>query len=71
MERLVEVLERAFRHRGKVVGALAGLVFGWMVVAYGLAKTLFILACLVAGSFIGAWADGDTRLPIGDRRRRY
>lgn len=53
-----ELIEQVVRHRGKVVGTLLGLLFGWMVVEYGIGKTLFVALCLAAGFLIGSRVDG-------------
>lgn len=70
MEELwTELLQQILRHRGKVVGTLIGLILGWMVVEYGVLKTLFVIFCLGAGYVIGSRADGDGnfRRPFGRR----
>jgi len=41
------------RHRGKIIGAVAGLVFGLMVVYLGLLLSLFVLVCVLAGYVVG------------------
>lgn len=58
-ELLAQTLEQLLRHRGKVIGTLLGLVLGWMVISYGLFKTLVVVAFLVVGYYIGALIDGD------------
>lgn len=52
-----DLLGQLARHRGKVVGTLLGLLLGWMVVEYGVLKTLFVVVCLVVGYVIGSRAD--------------
>lgn len=52
-----ELLEQIFRHRGKVIGTLLGLLLGWMIIEYGVIKTVFVALCLVAGYAIGSRID--------------
>ncbi len=53
-----DLFEQIARHRGKVIGTSVGLLLGWMVVEYGVLKTLFVAVCLGAGYLIGSRADG-------------
>ena len=53
-----DLIEQFARHRGKVIGTLVGLLFGWMVIEYGIVKTLFVAVCLGVGYVIGSRADG-------------
>lgn len=52
-----QLLEQVLRNRGKVIGTLLGLLFGWMVVAYGVFKTLFVALCLGLGYYFGRRSD--------------
>lgn len=54
MEIFQEILKK---HLGKVIGVLLGLVFGWFAIKYGFLKALFVLACVVAGYYIGKRLD--------------
>lgn len=54
---LAALAEWLYRHRGKVIGTLLGLLLGWMIIAYGVFKTLFIALCLVGGYIVGTWID--------------
>ncbi|WP_031514867.1 DUF2273 domain-containing protein [Desulfofalx alkaliphila] len=51
---LQEILEY---HRGKALGVLLGLVFGWFAIKYGFFKALFVAFCIGAGFFIGKRID--------------
>ncbi|MDQ7792990.1 MAG: DUF2273 domain-containing protein [bacterium] len=44
-------------HRGKILGSLAGLVFGLMVLMVGLLWTLFIGLCVFVGYLVGRRVD--------------
>lgn len=44
-------------HRGRILGALIGLLFGLMVLWVGLLWTLFIGLCVLAGYFVGRRLD--------------
>ena len=46
-------------HRGKLGGALVGLLFGIFAVTWGLGKALFIMICLVVGYAIGSRLDNN------------
>lgn len=40
-------------HRGKVLGAIIGLMFGLLVAVFNFWKAIFIALCAVAGYHIG------------------
>lgn len=61
---VARLLEDVVRHRGKVIGTLLGLVLGWMVIEYGVIRTLFVVACLAVGYALGRQWD---RGPGGTR----
>ena len=42
---------------GKVIGILTGLILGWMILEYGLIKTLFVVILIVVGFHLGKKAD--------------
>lgn len=44
-------------HRGKVIGVILGLVAGFLVVAYGFWKSLFIIICILTGYLVGKKID--------------
>ncbi len=41
------------RHRGKVLGIILGLVVGLLVLWFGFWRMVFIVACVLAGYFLG------------------
>ncbi|WP_041274489.1 DUF2273 domain-containing protein [Desulforamulus reducens] len=49
-----EIIEN---HRGKAVGAILGLAFGWFAISYGLFKALFVSLCVSIGYFVGKGVD--------------
>lgn len=53
-DRLLEILSV---HMGKVFGSIMGLFLGWIIVAFGLLKGLFVALCIVVGFFLGARLD--------------
>jgi uncharacterized membrane protein len=59
MDRLYEILEK---HFGKIVGMILGLIFAILVVTLGFWKTVFILACIIIGFFIGKVIDNNVDL---------
>ncbi|GAB6156897.1 hypothetical protein JCM39194_00970 [Desulfotomaculum varum] len=44
-------------HRGKAVGILLGLVFGWFAINYGFFKALFVAFCVTLGYYVGKGVD--------------
>lgn len=57
---MARLLEDLLRHRGKVVGTLLGLVLGWMVIEYGVIKSLFVVVCLAVGYALGSRQDRES-----------
>lgn len=51
------LLEWIMIHRGKIIGAAAGLVIGILVIYVGILKTLFISLCVVLGYLAGKQLD--------------
>ncbi|MEW6182345.1 MAG: DUF2273 domain-containing protein [Bacillota bacterium] len=45
------------RHRGKIIGVAIGLAFGWVAIAYGFWKAVFVLICVGAGYYAGKRVD--------------
>lgn len=45
------------RHRGKIIGVLLGLAFGWFAIVYGVLKALFVSICILVGYYIGCRLD--------------
>jgi uncharacterized membrane protein len=52
------------KHPGKVLGAAIGLIIGLLVIALGVFRTIFLIACIVGGLYVGARIDeaDDTQL---------
>ncbi|NLL49566.1 MAG: DUF2273 domain-containing protein [Firmicutes bacterium] len=53
-ERLLEILGT---HLGKILGSIMGLIVGWIIIAFGILKGLFVVLCIGAGFFLGAYLD--------------
>lgn len=70
-----QVLEEAWRHRGKLLGILCGFILGWIFLAHGALRTLVVLLFLLIGYTLGARHDaGQSPVPewmsrISMRRR--
>ena len=47
------------RHRGKIVGSLAGLILGLAVMELGILWTLFLALTATIGYQVGGLVDGD------------
>lgn len=58
------VLYLMTEHRGKVIGICLGLLASILFISYGFWRTLFIVACILAGYFIGKKIDENTNLEI-------
>ncbi|AEG61289.1 DUF2273 domain-containing protein [Desulforamulus ruminis] len=55
---LTKLLEDIIKnHRGKAMGVVLGLVFGWFAINYGLFKAIFVTLCVCAGYFVGKGVD--------------
>lgn len=61
-------LEWIILHRGKILGAAAGLAIGVSVIYFGVLKTLFITICVVLGYLAGKQLDD--RVDIRDKLLR-
>jgi uncharacterized membrane protein len=59
---LERILKELIKNRGKVIGLLAGLTFGIMVIKVGFWQTLFITLCLYIGYIIGKRIDDNESL---------
>jgi len=46
-------------HKGKIIGVLAGIVFGICVINFGFWRSLFLFVCVAVGLLIGSLLDGD------------
>lgn len=42
---------------GKLLGVGLGLLLGWMIIEYGILKTLFVIVLVALGYFFGKKAD--------------
>lgn len=63
------MLEKLFlyvvtEHRGKVIGILLGLLASILFISYGFWRTIFVIACIVAGYFIGKKIDESASFEI-------
>lgn len=74
-EEMAELLRLILKHRGKIVGVLLGLLLGWISIAYGIIKALFVGLLVLAGYYLGSRVDNRESLsdalhkllPPGDR----
>ncbi|WP_418792362.1 DUF2273 domain-containing protein [Phosphitispora sp. TUW77] len=56
------------KNLGKLLGVLIGLVLGWMIIAYGVLETLFVVVLIVLGYIFGNQLDeGDNLRAFVDR----
>lgn len=51
---LQELLDR---HKGKTIGIVLGLAFGWFAVTYSFFKAVFVVICIIAGYYVGKKLD--------------
>ncbi|WP_077598213.1 DUF2273 domain-containing protein [Olsenella urininfantis] len=49
-------------HENAVLGGAAGLAAALLVFALGLLRTIFVLVCVLLGTLVGQWADGNPRI---------
>ena len=54
---LEKLLEEVLENKGKVVGVLLGLTFGWLTIRYGFFATLFIFITVTIGYIVGKRVD--------------
>ncbi len=52
-------------HRGKIIGAAAGMAIGISVILFGVLKTLFVAICVALGYLAGKQLDD--RVDIRDK----
>ena len=57
------ILEIWDKHRGKIVGVILGLVFGWFAITYGLLKAVFVAMCIGLGFYAGKRLDEQVERP--------
>lgn len=67
MERFLAIWEN---HKGKLTGALIGLIFGVSVMMIGFFWTLFISGCVLIGFFIGKRID-EEKESLGEILEKY
>jgi len=55
-------------HRGKIIGAICGLIFALLVIRFGFMWALFICLCIAVGLFFGKKVDSkiDIRKSVED-----
>lgn len=53
-DRLLEILSA---HVGKIFGSIMGLFLGWIIIAFGVLKCLFVALCIVIGFYLGSYLD--------------
>ncbi len=54
---LADIIDFLSRHRGKAIGIVIGLIFGWLVIKYGIIKSIFVAICVGIGYYIGKRLD--------------
>ncbi len=59
---LPEILLWLNGHRGKIIGVILGLVFGWFAICYGVFKAIFVTICIVIGYHFGKLLDQKVNL---------
>lgn len=58
------VLYLVTEHRGKVIGVCLGLLASILFISYGFWRTLFIIACILVGYYIGKKIDENANLEL-------
>ncbi|MHB9094093.1 MAG: DUF2273 domain-containing protein [Eubacteriales bacterium] len=54
----------AANNLGKLIGVTLGLLLGWMIIEYGVFKTLFVIVLIVVGYLFGKQADDGENLSL-------
>lgn len=54
METFYEIWQK---NRGKIIGALLGIIFAVIILLFGFFKALFVILCAIIGYYIGKIAD--------------
>lgn len=49
-------------NKGKIIGAVSGLLFGILVLAVGFWRSVFLAICIGVGYFIGCLRDGSSKM---------
>ena len=52
-----KIVEYIMMNKGKVLGAIIGLIFAVLILVIGIRKTLIITGCTLVGFFLGAQRD--------------
>jgi uncharacterized membrane protein len=61
--------KEVWKHKGKIIGALAGLYEAAIIIRFGFWKGLLVFICVLVGFFIGARIDsGKPAIPKDDLR---
>jgi uncharacterized membrane protein len=63
-DRWERLLELVLQHKGKLAGAVIGLVISLLIIALGFLRAVFVLSCLVGGFYVGARFDGTAESPV-------
>lgn len=50
------------KNLGKLIGITLGLLLGWMIIEYGLIKTVFVIILVAIGFILGKQADDGEKL---------
>lgn len=60
-------------HQGKLLGILVGLIFGLIIIKFGLIAGFFLIICILIGYFIGKRYDEGDYVEFIERifRNRY
>lgn len=67
------IITTIVEHRGKIAGALAGLLLGWLVIRFGFWRALLVTFFIAGGIWLGAMFDNEGWGDLYDgfvRRRR-
>lgn len=51
-------------HRGKVIGISLGLLASILFISYGFWRSIFVIACIVLGYFIGKKIDDNSNIEV-------
>jgi uncharacterized membrane protein len=68
MEVILDLLDH---HQGRVIGCLLGLLFGLLLIIFGLWKGLFIIICICLGYLLGKRIDDQGRDSLSDWWQRF
>lgn len=51
-------------HRGKVIGIFMGLLASILFISYGFWRSIFVIACIFLGYFIGKKIDDNSNIEV-------